>query len=73
MHRAAEFNGSTRAVCSSANFPRLRPLRRLNLHNNDLSRLTKIGNLAQSAIEDINLSRNKIASVPTEVRVHVLA
>lgn len=67
--RVAEFGGSTHVLCDSSNLPALTRLRYLSLYSNKLDRLTKIGNLAACAeLEEINLGRNVISRVPSEVR-----
>lgn len=65
--RVAEFHGTIKPLCKEIYLPALQNLTFLNLYDNALTNVSSIQFLSQTPIEEINLGRNNLSTLPTEV------
>ncbi|OQR89838.1 membrane protein [Thraustotheca clavata] len=65
--RSAEFQGSLKVLCSLDNLPAFGNLRRLSLYDNQLQSVDRIGILANSPLQVLDIGYNLLTSLPTEI------
>lgn len=65
--REAEFGGSTKVLCEAGNEEALKDTTYLSLYGNKLTKLSRFEIACSAPLEELNLARNLLTSIPSVV------